>query len=182
MVSSGPPARVALGRVSKPHGLKGEVVVTGTPLSADELRELSPLVGRDAAGNLRPLAIVATRPFLHQVLVRFEGVEDRAAAQALAGLDLEVDPARLPKLGRGEVYIYELLGLAVATDAGQALGRVHDVLRTGATPILVVWEDVAPGGGRARERLLPMSPDILLEVDVPAGRVVVRLLPGMEDL
>lgn len=169
------PRRVALGRVTKPHGLKGEVVVAGTPLSPEVLEGLGALEGRDAKGGVRPLMIVAARPFMQNVLVRFEGVEDVDAARELAGLDLEIDPARLPRPDKGEVYIYELIGLTVATEQGESLGTVKDVMRTGAAPILVVR-------GEGRERLLPMSPEVLLEVDVPGGRVVVRLLPGMEDL
>jgi len=177
-----PPRRVQVGRVSKPHGLAGEVVVSGSPLTVAEFSALEELAGRDAQGGLRRLVIASARPFLHNLLVCFQDVEDRDAAAELAGLALEADPDRLPRLEPGQVYIFELIGLAVATVDGESLGRVHDVMRTGATPILVVREELPPDSGKPRERLIPMSPDALVEVDVEAGRIVVRLLPGMADL
>jgi 16S rRNA processing protein RimM len=181
-VSDRTPERVSLGRITKPHGLAGEVVVVGAPFSADEFAALRDLFGRDAKGGSRHLELSGVRPFLHSLLVRFAGVSDRDAAVELAGLVLEIDPARLPRPEPGQVYVFELLGLVVATDTGEELGRVHDVMQTGAAPILVVHGDPPTEGGKPRERLLPMSPDALVAVDVPAGRITLRMLPGMAEL
>jgi 16S rRNA processing protein RimM len=168
--------RVDVGRVVKPHGLKGELVVSGVRLSPEEFQGLGTLDAVAADGTRRALTIRATRPFLQSLLVFFEGIDDLDAARALHGQVLEVDPARLPPAGEGTVYLFQLIGLAVATDAGQGLGLVADVFQTGATPILVVREE----GGR--ERMLPMSPDVLVGVDTSARQITVHLLPGMEDL
>jgi len=171
------PARVELGRIVKPHGLKGELVVSGVRISPEELLQVRDVEAVEADGTRRPLAIVGTRPFMQSVLVRFEGVRDVDEARLLHGQVLEVDPARLPVAEEGTVYLFQLIGLAVATVEGTALGRIADVFQTGATPILVVRDDEAK-----RERMLPMSPDVLVRVDTAAGTVTVRLLPGMEEL
>lgn len=171
------PARVELGRIVKPHGLKGELVVSGVRISPEELLQVRDVEAVEADGTRRPLAIVGTRPFMQSVLVRFEGVRDVDEARLLHGQVLEVDPARLPVAEEGTVYLFQLIGLAVATVEGTALGRIADVFQTGATPILVVRDDDAK-----RERMLPMSPDVLVRVDTAAGTVTVRLLPGMEEL
>jgi len=171
------PARVELGRIVKPHGLKGEMVVVGVRLSPEELLEISQVVARGADGAVRPLRITATRPFLQNQLVRFEGVDDIDEARTLHGHVLEVDPARLPPAEEGTVYLFQLVGLLVVAEDGAALGRVREVLQTGASPILVV----RPEDG-AKERLIPMSPDALVRVDTAAGSIVVRVLPGMEEL
>ena len=170
-------ARVEVGRVVKPHGLKGELVVSGVRLTPEEFRALGTVEAIAADRTRLRLTIRAARPFLQSLLVFFEGVDDLDAARALHGQVLEVDPSRLPPAAEGTVYLFQLIGLAVATDAGEALGRVADVFQTGATPILVVRQE--EGG---RERMLPMSPEVLVGVDTAAGKITVHLLPGMEDL
>jgi 16S rRNA processing protein RimM len=169
------PSRIEIGRVVKPHGLKGELVVSGVRVTPEEFKALGEVEAIAQDGARRALRVRATRPFMQSLLVQFEGVDDVDAARLLHGQVLEIDPARLPPAGHGTVYLFQLLGLTVATEAGEPLGTVKDVFQTGATPILVVKE-----GGR--ERMLPMSPDVLKQVDTAAGRITVHLLPGMEDL
>lgn len=168
-----------MGRIAKAHGLKGEVVVAGVRLTLDEFKQLAVVHARARDGSERALTINKVRPFLHNLLVIFEEVKGRDEALALHGQVLEIEPGRLPANPEGEIYLFQLVGLDVRTEAGDSLGRVVDVLVTGATPVLMVHEE-RPGG--RRERLLPMSPNVLLRVDTAAGLAVVRLLPGMEDL
>lgn len=177
-------ARIEIGRIVKPHGLGGEVVVAGVRLEAEVFRALERLEARMADGATRELVMRSIRPFMHNWLVTFEGVADVDAARELHGGVLTVERAQLPPAGEGEVYLFELEGLVVRTEDGAALGRVVEVMQTGATPILVVRGEGGDGAGGAkpRERLLPMSPDALVAVDTAQGTIVVRLLPGMEDL
>jgi 16S rRNA processing protein RimM len=181
-VTARPAERVEIGRVAKPHGLKGELVIAGARLSADEFQALAELHARAKDGTLRRLVVATTRPFLHNLLVQFEGVTDRDRAAELSGQVLEVDVARLPRAEAGTVYLFQLLGLAVETEAGERLGHVHDVMQTGAAPILAVRGPAPEDGAKPRERLIPMSPDVLLRVDLEGGRITVRLLPGMDEL
>ena len=177
-----PPARVEIGRVVKPHGLKGELVVSGVRLTPSEFSALGSMQAVTRDGVRRDLRVRAARPFQQSILVLFEGTTDVDAARLLHGQVLEVDPARLPPAGEGTVYLLQLLGLWVHTDLGEDLGRVEDVFQTGATPILVVRGEAPAGGGKGRERMLPMSPDVLLNVDTANGSLTVHLLPGMEAL
>ena len=163
--------RVELGRIVKPHGLKGELVVVGVRLSPEELREIEQVVARGADGAVRPLRITATRPFLQNQLVRFEGVDDIDEARTLHGHVLEVDPARLPPAEDGTVYLFQLVGLSVF-EGDRELGKVKDVMQTGTAPILVVVGE--------RERMIPMT--MVKEVDTPKGRIEVELLPGMDEV
>jgi 16S rRNA processing protein RimM len=180
-VTQTPTPRVEIGRIAKAHGLAGEVVVTGVHLTPVEFAAIRTMFARAKDGALEPLTVATTRPFMHSLLVRFEGVADKDRADLLRGRVLEADPARLPKPEEGTVYLFQLLGLAVRTVEGRALGEVQDVWSTGATPVLVVRER-APDGERGRERLLPMSPDVLVGVDLDEKTIEIRLLPGMEEL
>jgi 16S rRNA processing protein RimM len=180
-VAPGRPARVEIGRVVKPHGLKGELVISGVRLTAEEFAGLREVEAIAQDGARRGLTIRSARPFMQSLLVTFEGVADVDAARALHGQVLEIDPARLPDAGDGTVYLFQLMGQPVRTEAGEPLGRVIDVFQTGATPILVIRGEADPGA-KARERMLPMSPDVLVKVDTAGEGITVRLLPGMEDL
>jgi len=176
------PARIEIGRVVKPHGLKGELVISGVRLSAEEFAALGQLEAVTKDDTRRTLTIRSARPFMQSLLVTFEGVADVDAARLLHGQVLEVDPAQLPDAGDGAVYLFQLMGLPVRTEAGELLGQVTDIFQTGATPILVVRAAAPETGGKGRERMLPMSPDVLVKVDTAGDGITVRLLPGMEEL
>ena len=182
--------RVDVGRIVRAHGLRGQVVVSGVRLSLEEFLGLGHVWARGvrgAAGETtatRRLDIEDAKTFQHHLLVRFQGLDDRDEAEAVHGAVLEIDPAQLPANEDGTVYLFQLVGLAVRDEGGRELGRVREVLQTGATPILVVDAPPAPGapGGKPKERLFPMSDEVLLRVDTAAGFVTVRVLPGMDDL
>ena len=180
--------RVDVGRVIKAHGLRGQVVVGGVRLSLEEFVGLGHVYARGVAGTTgekaatRRLDIADAKPFQHSMIVRFEGFDRREDAEELHGVVLEVDTSQLPANQDGTVYLFQLVGLAVSTEAGEPLGRVSEVLQTGATPILIVHGPPAAEGEKPRERMLPMSPEVLKKVDTAAGTVTVRLLPGMEEL
>lgn len=180
--------RVDVGRVIKAHGLRGQVVVGGVRLTLDEFKGLGHVYARGVAGAsgaaaaTRRLEIGDLKPFMHNLIVRFEGFSRREEAEEIHGAVLEVDPAQLPEAGEGTVYLFQLVGLDVRTEAGEMLGQVQEVLQTGATPVLVVHGPPAEAGGKPRERLLPMSAEVLVRVDTAGDGITVRLLPGMDEL
>jgi len=180
--------RVDVGRVIKAHGLRGQVVVGGVRLSLEEFVGLGHVYARGVAGTTgaeaatRRLEITDAKPFQQSMIVRFEGFDRREEADEIHGVVLEVDPAQLPGNEDGMVYLFQLIGLAVSTEAGELLGHVTEVLQTGATPILIVHGPASAEGEKPRERLLPMSPEVLVHVDTAGGTITVRLLPGMDEL
>ena len=152
-------------------------MVAGVRLTPEELREVHDVEALGPDGARRPLVVASARPFVQHQLVRFEGIDDVDQARALHGHVLEVDATRLPPAEDGTVYLFQLVGLTVFDEGGTTLGTVKDVMQTGAAPILVV----DPGDG-AKERLFPMSQDVLVRVDTAAGAITVRVLPGMDEL
>jgi 16S rRNA processing protein RimM len=180
--------RVDVGKVIKAHGLRGQVVVGGVRLSLDEFKALGHVYARGVAGAggeaaaTRRLDIEDAKEFQHNLIVRFAGFDDRDEADEIHGAVLEIDPAQLPPNEDGTVYLFQLVGLAVVTEAGETLGTVREVLQTGATPVLVVTAPGPAEGGKPRERMFPMSPEVLIRVDTAGGQVTVRVLPGMDEL
>jgi 16S rRNA processing protein RimM len=94
------------------------------------------------------------------LVASLEGIDDRAAAEDLKGQLVAAPREELPATAENEYYWADLIGLAVVNDAGQTLGRVEDLIATGAHEVLVV-RDVEDG----RERLLPFVESVVREVD-----------------
>jgi 16S rRNA processing protein RimM len=108
-------------------------------------------------------------------IVHLEGVGDRDAAESLRGYEVQVPVEELPPLPEGEYYHHEIVGLRVEDEAGADLGRIVAIERTGANDVYAVER------GDGRRWLLPAVRDVVLRIDVAAGLLVVRPLPGLID-
>jgi 16S rRNA processing protein RimM len=99
------------------------------------------------------------------VVAQLEGWQDREAARELIGTEIAIRPEQLAKLDSGEYYWHQLEGLSVVNAAGEELGIVARVMETGANDVLVVRSN--------RERLIPYTPNTIVEVDLSAGKIQV---------
>jgi len=171
--------RVIVGRVGRPHGIRGEVVI-GVRTDEPDLRfavGATVYVSDTPEGDQRPLAIASARWHSGQLLVSFAGITDRTAAAELTGSWLSVDSSQLPAISDPDEFRdHELIGLSVRTPAGDPVGVVTDVLHYGQD-LLVVRR----AGGRDEECLVPFVKAIVPEVDVPGGVVVIDPPPGLLD-
>lgn len=154
-------AGLELGRVGRPHGVRGEVVVT---LHTDRPERTTP--GAVLHAGDRELVVVSARPHQGRWLVRFEGITDRNAAEELRGATLVGEPLDDP--GEGRVWVHQLVGEEVRDVHGTTLGRVTAVEVNPAHDILVL-----DGGA-----LVPM----VFVVDRQPGVVVVDLPDGLLDV
>jgi 16S rRNA processing protein RimM len=168
---------VVIGRVGKPHGIHGEVTVevrTDEPerrfLPGTTLRVERP---RGAAAPWPGLTVAATRWHRSTLLVHFDELPDRTAAESARGLLLHADvPADESPDDPDEFYDHQLVGLPVEDLDGGALGEVSAVVH-GAQDLLQVR---TPDG---RYALVPFVVALVPEVDVAGGRVVVADRPGL---
>jgi 16S rRNA processing protein RimM len=119
------------------------------------------------AGHKR--ALVRRAGTEQRPIVRLDGIEDRAAALELRGLDLEVDAAQAPALGEGEYWAHELEGCSVSA-AGERLGRVARLIELPSCEALEVALD-----GSAEPLLVPMVKDAIVDVDVAQRTIEVNL-------
>ncbi|HET8961996.1 ribosome maturation factor RimM [Nocardioides sp.] len=169
---------VVVGRVGRPHGLRGEVTVevrTDEPgrrfAGGTVLRAEPP---RGSASPLRALRVAGSRWHSGTLLVRFEELPDRDAAEAARGIVLfaTVAAGDSPE-DPDEFYAHQLVGLAAYDEHGTLLGEVSSLVRGGAQDLLTV---LTPDG---REALVPFVKALVPEVDLAAGRVVVADRPGL---
>ena len=158
---------VAVGRVVAPHGLRGEIRVE--PLTAQSEHFAA---GRTLWIEETAHEVEASRRQRGFVLLRLSGVASIEAAEALRGSLLSLPESELAPLPEGEYYAYQIIGLEVYDGDGARLGKVVGLFPTGSNDVYVV-------DGPRGELLLPAIDDVILEVDVPGGKMVVSLMDGL---
>lgn len=168
---------VVVGRIGKAHGIRGDVTIdvrTDEPerrfAPGSVLRVEAP---RGSTSPLRTVTVDRARWHSSRLLVFFEEIPDRTAAEAARGLLLhaEIAPDETPE-DPDEYYDHQLVGLAAYDVDGRALGEVTALVH-GAQDLLTIR---TPDG---RDTLVPFVKALVPEVDVPGGRVVVADRPGL---
>ncbi|MBI2204193.1 MAG: 16S rRNA processing protein RimM [Candidatus Rokubacteria bacterium] len=166
---------VVIGEVSRVHGLRGEVQVRPMTDRPERFEGLSGCVLWDASRDERETRRISTaRVHGAVVVLRFEGDDSPEAAQRRIGRLLAVPESEALPLPEGSFYPWQLEGARVMTEDGREVGRIVRI-ESGAQELWVI----ADGG---REHLIPAVPEIVIEVDLAAGRVVIRPPDGLLDL
>jgi 16S rRNA processing protein RimM len=164
---------VLIGRVARPHGIKGHLVVNpDTDFAAERFKPGEVvLVGPEAT----PRVIQASRFHLGRPVIALEGIETMTDAEALAGAELKVPAGAADSLPPGTFYHYDLIGCEVRDLSGRPIGPVMKVEGTMERSRLVVE-------GERGEILIPLVADICVEVDVAGRRVIVNPPEGLLEV
>lgn len=169
--------QLVIGRIGRPHGLRGEVTVDVRTDEPGERFSVGSVLATEPTER-GPLEVASSHWHSGRLLIRFAGCEDREAAEELRGIVLVVDSAGLPALpDPDEFHDHELIGLRVVTVAGDEVGAVTDVLHHGQD--LLVIDGTGPRAGA--EILVPFVAPLVPEVDLEAGRLVIDPPPGLLD-
>ncbi len=166
--------RIPVGTVVKSHGLAGEVKVRLQLSDIDVLRSLPILTGEFPDGRIQPLELERVRPHGRGVRLAFKGIRSRSAADDLRGLMLSVERSALLPLADGEYFLGDLVGYAVVTEEGRALGEVQEVWDLPANEVLRVT-------GADREVLIPLVDEVVGHISHSAKRVVIKFMEGLLD-
>jgi 16S rRNA processing protein RimM len=162
---------VLLGVVTGAHGLKGEVKVKTFTDVPESLGAYGPLTAADG----RQLSVAAVRAVKSdEAIVLFKGISTRAAAESLKGQELRVRRSALPAPEAGEFYHVDLIGCAVESRAGEALGHVRAIHNFGAGDVIEI--EAATGD----TRFIPFTDDAVPIVDIPGHRIVVEIPAEVE--
>lgn len=164
------PRFLVIGRIIKPHGVRGEMrveIITDLPerftwLETVYLGEKDP----------QPVGVESVRFHKNFVLVKLVGYDSREEAADLRSQLLQVPEDEGIPLEEGEYYLFQLEGLAVYTDEGEYLGELVEVMETKANNVFIVH-------GPRGEVLLPDTEEVVLDIDLENGRMEVHLLPGL---
>jgi 16S rRNA processing protein RimM len=162
-VGKSDPELVMLATIGAPHGVRGEVRVKAFTADPAALGAYRPLATADG----RTFEVERLRPTGNMLVVKFAGIDDRDAAEAVNGVELFVERSALPPAEPEEFYHADLIGLDAVSPAGERLGTVVAVQNFGAGDIL----EIAPERGATL--LVPFTKSAVPEIDLAAGRLVV---------
>jgi len=164
------PRFLVIGRILKPHGVRGEMrveILTELPERFTWLEEV--YIGKREP---IPRKIDSIRFHKSWVLLKLVGCDDRESVQLLRGQLVQVPESEGIPLEEGEYYLYQLIGLKVITEDGDYLGKISEIIETKANNVFVVETADA-------ELLLPDIEHVIRDIDFESSTVTVRLLPGL---
>lgn len=164
------PEFLIVGRIVRPHGIRGEVAMKLITDYPDRLLDIQTLY---LGPQHQPHQVKRIRRHSEGMLIQFTGISDRNQAEQFREMLVYVHIDDAVPLEEGEYYLYQLEGISIVTDTGQILGHLTGLIETGANDVYIV---TTPEGG---EILLPAIPDVIREVNVSERVMVVHLLEGL---
>jgi 16S rRNA processing protein RimM len=168
----GGPAFLAVGKVRRPHGVTGDVLVE---VYTDFPERLQPKAVVYAGEAHIPLTIQRQRIHNDGILMAFDGYTTPEQVGRFRNQSLYIAVAEAVELPEGEFYYHELLDLSVLDESGKLLGKVTEIMQTGANDVYVVTDEAG------HEILLPAIADVVLDVDLDLKTMKVHLLPGLVE-
>lgn len=161
--------RICLGVIVGVKGVRGEVRIKTFTEDPADVVSYGPLTSKDGR------SFKVTMVGIHQgvVIAKMNGIADRNAAEALKGVELFVDRARLPPPEDGSFYYADLIGLAAELTDGTALGKVMAVDNFGAGDVMEIASD------DGQSAFVPFNPSVVANVDLAGRKVTFNPVPGL---
>jgi 16S rRNA processing protein RimM len=164
--------RICVGAIAGAFGVAGELRLKSYCAEPTAIADYGPLFTEDGSRSFR---VTLTRPVAGGLGARLTGVKTKEEADALKGVQLYADRARLPRLPDDEFYHADLIGLEVRDTGGAVLGTLRAIHNHGAGDILEIF-----GPGRKTALMVPFTLAAVPTVDLASGRIVVDLPEGLD--
>lgn len=163
-----------IGVITSTHGLKGEVKVFPTTDDLNRFKTLKKCFIRTPKGDVA-VEKNTCKFFKNMVILSFKEFKDINEIEKYKGFDIYVSREDAVPLEEDEYYISDVIGMEVVTDDGNILGKLSDVMQTGANDVFVVSlvDD--------KELLIPVIKDCVMDMNYETGRITVKLMKGMLD-
>ncbi|MEN8257073.1 MAG: ribosome maturation factor RimM [Thermodesulfobacteriota bacterium] len=168
-----PAGLVHVGKVTKPHGIRGEVKIYSLSGQPENFRDYPQLILVDEGGERREYKVGKFRVQGNFAVVGLPGVADRNSAAELVGCQVWVGEDYLVPLDEDEFYWHDVMGAEVVDLDGNSLGRLVSLLATGGADLMVVRQN-------EEEVLIPSQPEFLVEIG--PEKIIVDLPPGLLDI
>jgi 16S rRNA processing protein RimM len=166
---------IPVGKIIGTHGIKGQLKVHSYSGNFESLNAARSVVLKAADGTLRELTLKSFNANSGKFIISLADFDDIDLAKPLVGNELCLRRDHLPELTDDEYYWSDLIGLQVVTDDGTLLGTIADIFETGSSDIYVVRSET-------REYLIPAIGDVVKQVDLDRGIIVITPLEGLLDL
>ena len=163
-----------IGKIVNTHGLRGEVKIVPWTDAPDVFEDLTVIYIKNKS-EYKPLNIESVRYQKNNLIVKFKEYSDINDILQYKNAVLYAERDDLGELPEGVYYIVDLIGLEVFTESGEKIGIIADVFNTGASDIYDVKRD-----GK-KNLLLPVIDEVVKNVDIEGGRVIVNVMEGLDD-
>ena len=161
-----------IGRVVKPHGVRGKVKVEYFGEDLHRLSLYREIFIEGEKGKPEPYEVLEAVPQPPRLILRLKGIERIEEAEPLIGKEILIEKEALLKLGEGEYYWVDILGMKVETQEGKRIGKVREIFPTGAHDVYVVE-------GKRGEILLPATEEVVQSIDLKRGVMKVVRMEGL---
>ena len=164
---------IVIGRVSKPHGVKGEIRIEYfNPENPHFFSNYQMIFLQGDEESLHPYRLLKVRPHKKFILAQLEGIQTRAEAEQMRGRVVLIDHSELPPLEEDEYYWQDILGMRVISEQGEDVGTIKEIVPTGSNDVYVVQKG-------AQEFLIPATQDVIMSIDIEGRTMVIRPLEGL---
>ena len=163
---------ISVGRIVRPHGIRGEVKVAPLTEWPERFQEFRSIYVEPEGENGEWMEIERARVQGRRIILKLSGIDDRDRADSIRGFILKVDKETCPPLPEGQYYISDLIGMRVVTMAGEEIGLLVDVLNMPSQDVYVVEAD-------GREILIPGVKAFIKRVDVENKMMIIETIPGL---
>ena len=167
---AGEPVYLVIGYLRRPHGIHGEIIMDLHTDFPDRIKSGRQIFIGD---KHRPETFGGVREHGDGVLVKFRGIETPEDVGRFRNQWVYVKASEVPPLPEGKYYQYEIIGLNVIDDSGNPLGKLEEILETGANDVYIVRDE------SGKEILLPAIPSVILDLDMGRRILKVHLLEGL---
>ena len=169
-IDDGEPEFIAVAKLRRPHGLKGEMLVSVLTDFPERIK-LGAIfyLGTDHS----PITIKSRRGHNQGLLLSFEELPSREHLETERNKLLFAKVAELPELEEGEYYHHQLIGFRVVNEKDEDLGKLAEILETGANDVYIVRSD------EGKDLLLPATSEVVQSIIPEKKRIVVKLIPGL---
>lgn len=166
--------KVAIGKISRVRGLRGEMVVV--PLTDDPHRFLKlEKVTLTKDGTSKEFLVEKAREFKGKVLLKLKEVDSPEEAKELAGGFIEIEKDQLVQLPQGSYFIFDIVGLEVVTTTGERIGTVKEVISLPANDLYLVE-------GEEKLYHIPAIKQVVKGIDLKEKRMIIQPMEGLFDL
>ncbi|MGB2691607.1 MAG: ribosome maturation factor RimM [Thermodesulfobacteriota bacterium] len=166
---------ISFGKISKVHGLSGEVRFIPFSRQLDNISTLERIfIVKTPGSSPVELIITKSRVHKHTAVLKIQGIDSIEDAEKLVGTVIHVEMSDLRELDDEEYYWFDLIGLKAYTEEGQYIGEIKDLIDRSLQSLLVVKND-------DKEYLIPLTEPIVKEVNLKQSKIIITPIEGLLD-
>ncbi|MCC7431706.1 16S rRNA processing protein RimM [bacterium] len=165
---------ITIGKVSKAHGIKGEIKIIPLTTYPERFNDLEKVFVEFENEVVKEFKIEKVRVSTEAIFLKFEGINDRNEAEKFSKAYISIVENDLVSLEEGEFFVFEIIGLSVETVEKEFLGVVTDVMAVGDCDVYVVERE-----SDNKEFLIPATKEFVVSIDFEAEKITIKPIPGL---